>query len=518
MNIATHSSIKAPRHLALLGAVLALSLAGCVNQQKEVAHYRKILHAKPAVAAVKIPAVLTLSQAMKLANNNNEELAISGENYLQALIAKDKAFATFMPHVGIGASDFQMRGFTAPPGFPGGITDFFQTHYANVPLASTLNVNVLKDATAISSARLVSGQQKAAMLDLQSSLLLEVAQTYYQVLSDARSVAVLKQTLKVQQARVTMVAHEFKAGVALRLTVLQSQSDQANTRVQLTTALNNVVRGRATLAYLIGAANLNHARLLNDFNPQIHLPALAQLQNIAWSQRQDLKAAKDKVAATEKNVQAVYEQYFPSLAINFDTFLYKGQFPTDSWWSGLFSVNMPLFEGGEIYADLRTAYSQYRQAILAAHQLRRHIGEEVTIARADWLSSLQLEKDLQIEVAAARAAYHQAQHSFKAGLATNLDVITAQDQELSAQLAYQKSRFQTRINLLNLFRVSGRLTYPAMVKLQQVEHHTDFPARTGKKSLAANFPPALPRAHAAPLAGARAPASVAVEIRPSQKK
>ncbi len=492
MNMITNFQINAAPRLALLGMAMAVSLSGCVNQKKEVSHYQRILHAKPAIAPVKIPAVLTLSRAMRLANNNNEDLAISGENYLQALIAKDKAFATFMPHVGIGASDFQMHGYAAPAGFPSSITDFYQTHYANVPLASTLNVNVLKDATAISSARLVSGQRKAAMLDLQSSLLLEVAQTYYQVLSEARSVAVLKQTLKVQQARVTMVTHEFQAGVALRLTVLQSQSDEANTRVQLTQARNNVVRGRATLAYLIGAANLNHARLRNDFNPQIHLPSLAQLQKIAWSQRQDLKAAEEKVAAQEKNVQAVYEQYFPSLAINFDTFLYKGQFPTDSWWTGLFSVNMPLFEGGEIYADLRTAYSQYRQAMLAAHQLRRHIGEEVTIARADWLSGLQLENNLKTEVASALAAYHQAEHSFKAGLATNLDVITAQDQELAAHLAYQQSRFQTRINLLNLFRVSGRLTYPAMVKLQQVEHKIHFRDSTEKDPLPAKFPPVAP--------------------------
>ncbi len=498
MNMIRNFQIKSARRLALLGMAMAVSLSGCVNQKEEVAHYQKILHSQPAVAAVKIPAVLALSQAMRLANNNNEELAISGENYLQALIAKDKAFATFMPHVGIGVSDFQMHGFTAPPGFPS-VTNFFQTHYANVPLASTLNVNVLKDATAISSARLVSGQRKAAMLDLQSSLLLEVAQTYYQVLSDDRSVTVLKQTLKVQQARVTMVKHEFEAGVALRLTVLQSQSDEANTRVQLTKARNNVVRGRATLAYLIGAANLNHARLLNDFNPTIHLPTLAQLQKIAWSQRQDLKAAEDKVAAQAKNVQAAYEQYFPSLAINFDTFLYKGQFPTDSWWSGLFSVNMPLFEGGEIYADLRAAYSQYRQAMLAAHQLRRRIGEEVTIARADWLSGLQLEKNLKTEVTAAEAAYHQAEHSFKAGLATNLDVITAQDQELAAHLAYQQSRFQTRINLLNLFRISGRLTYPAMVELQQVEQHMPRPVKNSKEPLAMKFQPVAPHAKTGPL-------------------
>ena len=127
--------------------ILAASLAGCVNQKEEVMHYRKVLHSKPAtsMAQLIIPRQLTLSAALKLANDNNEQLAIAGENYLQAMIAKDKAFSTFMPTVGVSAQDFQMHEFNTS-GMPPGVSQFFQTHYFNVPLQTQLNVNVLKDA------------------------------------------------------------------------------------------------------------------------------------------------------------------------------------------------------------------------------------------------------------------------------------------------------------------------------------------------------------------------------------
>ncbi len=451
--------------------ILTAALAGCVNQKEEVMHYRKVLHSKPATSAAQliVPARLTLADALRLANDNNEQLAIAGENYLQALIAKDKAFSTFMPTVGVGAQDFQMHEYNTS-GLPPGIGNFFQTHYFNVPLQTQLNVNVLRDATAISAAGAYADQRKALLLDLQSNILLEVAETYYQVLSDQRAVAVLRQTLRVQQANVVSQTNKEKAGIALRLSVLQSRADKAKTRVQLTETENYVLQGRATLAFLIGVPTLNGARLLNQFNPPHHLPDLSRLDQIALRQRQDLQAAGYAVAGAEKNVSAAIAEYFPSVSIDFDTFLYKEQFPSDSWWSGLFSANFPIFEGGLIYQNIRIAYSQMRQAMLQRQLLARQILEEVRIARADWLTSVRLTANLKTEMRAAQAAYHQAQHSYNAGVTTNLDVITAQDLALSAQLAYQQARYNQRVRMLNLFRQTGRLTYPIIAQLAQEVH------------------------------------------------
>lgn len=446
--------------------ILAASLAGCVNQKEEVMHYRKVLHSKPAksVAQLIIPRQLTLAEALKLANDNNEQLAIAGENYLQAMIAKDKAFSTFMPTVGVSAQDFQMRGFNTSA-LPSGVNQFFQTHYFNAPLETQLNVNVLKDVTAISAAGAYVNQRKALLLDMQSNVLLEVAQTYYQVLSDQRSVAVLRQTLRVQQATVKSQANKAKAGVALRLSVLQSQADEAKTRVQITEAENNVDAGRATLAFLIGAPTLNGAQLINDFNPPHRIPNLGRLDQLALVKRQDLIAADDAVTTSERNVSAAIDEYFPSVSVNFNTFLYKQQFPTDSWWSGLFSANFPIFEGGMIYQNVRTAYSQMRQAMLQRQLLARQIMEQVRIARTDWLTSVRLMANLRTEMLSAQAAYRQAQHSYSAGVTTNLDVITAQDLALSAQLAYQQARYEVRVRMLNLLRQTGRFTYPMIAQL-----------------------------------------------------
>jgi len=449
---------------------MCVGLSGCINQTQEVDHYRKIIHAYPQPMPRKVPHVLTLSTALRMANDNNETLAIAGENYLQAIIAKDRAFANFFPTISLAPTDYQRRGFNETQ-FPPGFGNLFQTHYFDTPLAASLNVNILRDSAAISAAGSYSGVQKSLLLNMQSDLLLETAQTYYAVLSAQRAVQVLRRTLQVEHATVQSTIRKQRAGVTLRLTVLQDQADAARTRVQLTNAENSVQRGRATLAFLIGASSLDHAHLLNRFRMPPHVPAMKSLDAIALADRQDLRADKDKVVVAEKQVTVAMAEYFPSVSINFDTFLYKESFPSDSWWNGLFTVNMPIFEGGMIYNDVRTAYSKLRQAMLEEQMLKREIHEQVRIALSNWLSSQELIRDTRTEVQAARAAFLQARHSFKVGLATNLDMITAQDRYLSADLTYQQAKYATDVDMLNLLRESGRLTYASIAQLART-HRT----------------------------------------------
>src|SRR5580693_5545015 len=107
--------------LVWLPVTAALVLCGCVNQKKEVQTYRDVLDAgqKSPPKTYQNGQVLTLLQAMRLANQDNEEIALSGENYLQALIDKNRAVAAFLPTVSFQPSftiEQQPAIGTNPPG------------------------------------------------------------------------------------------------------------------------------------------------------------------------------------------------------------------------------------------------------------------------------------------------------------------------------------------------------------------------------------------------------------------
>ncbi len=83
-----------------LASLLLAPLAGCVNQRAEVLTYRKVVDARlPRPKSYQPGEPLSLSRAMALANEDNEEIALQGENYLQALIAKNRAVSNFLPTV-----------------------------------------------------------------------------------------------------------------------------------------------------------------------------------------------------------------------------------------------------------------------------------------------------------------------------------------------------------------------------------------------------------------------------------
>src|SRR5262245_47951895 len=80
--------------------LLALVAACAVDADRDPKEYRKVLDERVQAPAEPAPdQPLSLEQAMALANQRNEQLGLSGEDYVQALIAKNRAVAAFLPTV-----------------------------------------------------------------------------------------------------------------------------------------------------------------------------------------------------------------------------------------------------------------------------------------------------------------------------------------------------------------------------------------------------------------------------------
>src|SRR5258708_31275859 len=92
------------RRMGIASALAAMALTGCVSHQQEVDNYKKVLRG-PKPLAVRDDyshgEKLTLEAALLLANTGSEQLFIQGETYLQSLIARDRAYSTFMPTISL---------------------------------------------------------------------------------------------------------------------------------------------------------------------------------------------------------------------------------------------------------------------------------------------------------------------------------------------------------------------------------------------------------------------------------
>ena len=125
--------------LAALVAAAALAAGCAVDNAREQAIYRESLDEKLPAAAWPGPGeVLTMVDAMRLANRQNEPLAISGENYLQSLISRDRAISVLLPSISLVPMRTEMESFAAP----GPVGAIFPIRTTDVPIQIGLNLSV----------------------------------------------------------------------------------------------------------------------------------------------------------------------------------------------------------------------------------------------------------------------------------------------------------------------------------------------------------------------------------------
>jgi outer membrane protein len=437
-------------------SLAALAFTGCaVNQAQDVATYRNVLDGPNAQPVQNLPvdAPLTLQHAMELANAHNEQLSMKGEDYLQALIDKDRAAASFLPTINLAPS-FTATGKSSNTGKPDSSTS--TGTQTNVPVNAQMNVfNGFRDVASLQNKNATAEEKKQMLLDLRQTILLDVAQTYYQVLKSEGSVDVLKATLDAQDEHIRQAQAQLATGQGSQLDLAQAQADEATTRVSLVSAQSDVQNGRSTLAFLIGAPQIT-GPLTDGYQPPVAVPTVENLEASAKLTRQDALAADAAVDAAKHGIDQAVGEYYPSVSIDLQKILDQAPAMGLSWTSAI-SANIPIFSAGVIQADVRTAYSQLREAEQNQSLVDRQVLQDVQVGNQNFVGSTQRLQELQTELAASQQASDLAEKSYAIGTASNLDRLTALDQLLNARLQLTSEQFNQKVTYLDLLRAMGQL-------------------------------------------------------------
>lgn len=433
------------RRLPLL---VLLALGACaVDEHKEIAAYRDVLDAGAETAPAGIPEQgLGVLDTMRLVNARYEPLSIGGEDYLQSLIDVRRAAAAFLPTVSLSPS-YQWDENT------GGRRN---TAF-NTPVDASIAFNPVSDAADVRRSEAAALQTRALLLDLQDNVLLDAARSHYEVIRAERAVGVLEDSLAIQTERVNDARGRYEAGVARPVDVSLTESQTAQTAVDLVAVRNAVANGRSFLAFLTGEP-LGDAPVLDDLRSvSDEDPGLEALWALAEANRQDILAATHRIDAAKELVEAAYGQYYPSVSLDVQVFLQRDSEPSDLDFASLIRVSLPLFSAGLIEADVRTALSVLRQAKLEETLTRRAARRDVEIARDNRLFADERVAQLRVQERVAQEALEQAEGSYEAGLGTNLERLAAQDRLLSTQLQLVNAEFDRKVASLDLLRTTGRL-------------------------------------------------------------
>jgi outer membrane protein TolC len=486
---------------------LWLALGACtVDQKKEVSLYRDVLDAgldvEAASSSLESKERLGAIDVMTLASLRNETLALEGETYLQALIEQRRAVARFLPTITLAPS-YSWRDQPGGGGF--GVTSAF-----NTSIDAEVAISPVRDLANLRQAGATAQEQRALLLNFQDTLLIDAARMLYEALRAERNVRVLENSLRVQDERVADARARLQAGVMRPLDVSLSEAQAAQTATALVEARVQAQTARSELA-LLTAAPMRERELVDDVILQgrdlgvkdqgledawglrheawsyqaresgaIHVSSLksqaeddvssTNLQSInpdpfdlaallatAEQNRQDLLAADWRMDAAGHLVESAYGHYFPSISLNLQYFLQRQSAPTNLEWTALVQVSLPLFSAGLIEADVRTALSALRQAKVNHAYTRRVVERDVDIALANFNASLERVERVKVQVNSAADALEQAEALYHAGLATNLERLTAQEALLAAELNLVNAELDSKVFYLDLRRTTGTL-------------------------------------------------------------
>ncbi|MBM4318717.1 MAG: TolC family protein [Deltaproteobacteria bacterium] len=288
-----------------------------------------------------------------------------------------------------------------------------------------------------------------------SFLLTPIATTYYGAVAAGEAVVVANRSLEVTRKHYEATTRMFEVGQATRLAVLQAEIAviQAEQKLrQAHTGWTAALRGLEILLGVQGPLQLQHPRL-----PPAPGGDETTLLAQALQQREDYLAAQRMIRAAELGRSKADWGWSPSLAaIGSYSISNRENFAgeSDAWQIGL-ALKLPVWDGGARLVEREMANVQVIQAIQQRRAIESAIANEINMQ----LKAVQeAEADLvQVRhmVALAREGVAAAQASFEVGMATNLEVLDANQKLFEAEIGLVQTQIKLDLTRLQLAHAVG---------------------------------------------------------------
>ncbi|SDK33760.1 efflux transporter, outer membrane factor (OMF) lipoprotein, NodT family [Ferrimonas sediminum] len=311
-----------------------------------------------------------------------------------------------------------------------------------------------------SYANLLSSEQQMALATV--SLISDVASRYYQWLDVEQRYRISASTVELRLKELDLARLRRANGVISGLEVRQAEVEYQSARVTLPQLDFERKQTANQLRILLGSFDQALQPGSKVTQPFQRLPDSLSVgvPSSMLTQRPDVQAAEQRLIAATANVGVAKTAFFPSFTIS-------GSYGRESeqlgdildsqgvTWSLLGGLTAPLFNAGRISAEYDIAKENAEQALLAYRSVVLTGYFEVNDAINGYRRS-QLAIAAQEELVASSTEYVRlARLRYTNGVATSLDLLDAQRQLFSAQLALSQIKRDRMQSMVNLYRSLG---------------------------------------------------------------
>jgi len=412
------------------------------------------------------PISLTLADAIQRGLATNLGMIAAGNASQAAGAQRIQALAQLLPYVSVGASDTVAQTnlaaygfkFSLPPGLGFSIPTVVGP-YNYSQLQGSLSESVY-DPVARRNWRASQDLERASKLsakDARELVVIAVAGTYLQTVATAARIVSQRAQVANAQAVYDQALIRKEAGTNARIDVMRTLVELQTQKQRLNSLESDWRRQKLALARVIGLPLDRELTLTEPLTPDtIPIPEPAAAVEQALTHRSDLQAAEAQVHAAEHAVDAARAQRLPSVSFNGD---YGVLGPNPAQTHGVFtvtgSVNLPVWTGGRIRADVEQAEAALHQRQAELADQRGQVEQEVRSALIELETATG-----QLQLASSNRDYaaetlREARDRFHLGVANTVEVVQAEEQVAGAEADYVSSLFALDLARLNLSRAAG---------------------------------------------------------------
>lgn len=400
----------------------------------------------------------TLQDAYAAALRTNENVKIAEENVFLWQSRVDQAWTYIYPRVTAQSSFTRYNEQLPPPG----------EGFVFQPLSQLQAVLVLKQplytgGRTLAGLRTAQLQHESSSNDLTAAkqdIMLNAAQAYYGVLKAQELVGVSRRAVERMERHKKVTEREAatrrtKANISalLRATTLVNQA-----RINLVRAEDGLRIVRQQLRLV---TNLPADTPITEPQP-VEPPAadLEQLKLTALANRPDFENSQLNQKVAEKNITIVRGGHYPQVYAE-GGLQYQNSDPETAFdgtiYYGGFRLQIPIFEGGLMKAEISEARSKLRQAQLKVSLLERSIESQVHDAFINLQTLTSVLDTAKLQMKYARENFAAVEGLYAQGLASSLSLIDAEQALLQAEQELVRSAYDRQVAILSLKKSLGIL-------------------------------------------------------------
>lgn len=328
-----------------------------------------------------------------------------------------------------------------------------------LPIAASWNVDLFGNLLSQKrSAQMALLQTKDYQTVVQCNIISNIANMYYTLLMLDSQLHILGDMTNLTKDTWDLMKLQMELGRTRSTSVQTAEANYYSVQAQSTDMKRQIREVENALSLLIGQpaqqiprGKLEEQSLPSKFSTGIGLQLLAN--------RADVHAAEMDLAQCFYNVQTARSRFYPSLTIT-----PSGSFTNNAggivnpgkWLlSAVGSLVQPIFMKGQLTAGLRVAEAQYEQAYNNWQNSVLQAGSEVSNALVLYNSSAEKSAFESKQIETLKKNVEHTQLLFKSSGSSYLEVITAQQSLLNAQLSKIADDFYKMQAVVNLYQALG---------------------------------------------------------------